>query len=136
MVLNSTENEYITYLIDLLQIVGPVNAKKMFGGFGIFLEGLMFALVADNTLYFKVDTETEGAYKKKGMEKFVYYKKGRPFSLSYYRAPDEVYEDNGEMKSWGHNAYTVALRAAVKKGKEYFLSFMRSIKLLLVSSKE
>lgn len=118
MALGSSENEYIAYLVDLLQTVGPVNAKKMFGGYGIFLEGLMFALVADSTLYLKADQETEEDFKDKGMEKFVYYKKGKQYSMSYYRAPEEVIEEEGEMYDWGHKAFAAALRAAAKKGKK------------------
>ena len=52
------EKEFVSYVVELMQSVGPVHAKGMFGGHGIFLDGLMFGLVADSVLYLKVDAET------------------------------------------------------------------------------
>lgn len=46
--------EYLDYVLDLLSIVGPVTARRMFGGAGLYLKGLFFALVADDALYFTV----------------------------------------------------------------------------------
>ena len=66
------EKEFTSYVVDLMQSIGPVNAKAMFGGYGIFLEGLMFGLVADSVLYLKVDKETENEFKAKGLEQFTY----------------------------------------------------------------
>jgi DNA transformation protein len=61
------EKEFTSYVVDLMQSIGPVNAKAMFGGYGIFLEGLMFGLVADSVLYVKVDKKTENEFKAKGL---------------------------------------------------------------------
>ena len=98
-----------------MQTVGPVSAKAMFGGFGIFLDGLMFALIADSVLYLKIDKETENDFTARGLEPFTYSKKGKEFKMSYYQAPDEVLEDHDEMNLWASKAYSAALRAASKK---------------------
>ena len=98
-----------------MQTVGPVSAKAMFGGFGIFLDGLMFALIADSVLYLKIDKETENDFTARGLEPFTYSKKGKEFKMSYYQAPDEVLEDHDEMYLWASKAYSAALRAASKK---------------------
>jgi len=97
---------------------GPVHAKAMFGGHGIYREGLMFALVADSVLYLKSDDETETQFKVKGLEAFTYNKKGKIYAMSYYQAPEEALEDIDEMNLWANQAYGVALRAAAKKRKK------------------
>lgn len=111
------EKEYLLYIVDLMQSIGPVYAKAMFGGYGIYLDGLMFALISDQILYLKVDKQTESEFKARGLEAFSYYKKGRRCQLSYHRAPDEALEDVQVMKLWANMAYAAAARAASGKRK-------------------
>jgi DNA transformation protein len=82
MPVSKEEKEFVTYVVDLMQSLGPVRAKSMFGGHGIFLEGLMFGLIADSVLYFKVDQQTEMEFKARGLEAFKYNKKGKEFKMS------------------------------------------------------
>jgi DNA transformation protein len=103
---------------ELMQSLGPVRAKRMFGGHGIFIDDLMFGLVADSTLYLKVDKESETEFRKKGLEAFSYNKKGKEVSLSYFQAPEEALEDGEEMNIWGNKAYSAALRSASRKKKK------------------
>jgi DNA transformation protein len=113
----ATNNEFVSYLEDNLQLIGPVQAKRMFGGYGLFLEGLMFALIADKTLFFKVDNESREEFEVLGLEAFTYSKKGKTFSMSYYQSPEEALEDIDVLAEWGNKAYGAALRAAAKKNK-------------------
>lgn len=115
---SKTEKEYAIYIVDLMQSIGPVSAKAMFGGFGVFLNGLMFGLIADNVLYLKIDQETENDFKAKGLEPFTYNKKGKEFKMSYYQAPEEIFDDSDKMNVWAVKAYNTALRAASKKRKK------------------
>lgn len=115
---SSEEKEFTSYVVELMQSIGPVRARGMFGGHGIFLEGLMFGLVADSVLYFKVDKETEKEFKARGLEAFTYNKKGKEFKMSYYQAPEEALEDGQEMNVWANKAYCTALKAASKKRKK------------------
>lgn len=115
---SNTEKEFVSYVVELMQSIGPVHAKSMFGGHGIFLDELMFGLVADNTLYLKTDNETENDYKEKGLEAFTYNKEGKEYKMSYYQAPEETLEDSEEMSSWANKAYSTALRTASKKRKK------------------
>lgn len=111
------QNEFVSYLVELLQTIGPVRAKRMFGGHGFFLDELMFALEADNILYLKGDEETAGEFREKGLEAFTYIKQGKPCSLSYYQAPEEVLESSDEMHVWANKAYGAALRVAARKSR-------------------
>ena len=109
---SSLDKELVSYIVDLMQSIGPVYAKRMFGGHGIFLDGLMFALIADGVLYLKADAETVNDFIDKDLEVFTYNKKGKQFQMHYYQAPDKALEDGEVMSLWANNAYSVALRAA------------------------
>jgi len=98
--------------------MGPVEGKRMFGGFGIFLDGRMFGLIARDELYFKVDDANRPAYEAAGSGPFTYERKGKPASLNYWRVPDVVYEDPSSLISWAGDAHAVAMRSAAKKPKK------------------
>ena len=115
MRVSNKEKEFVTYIVELMQSIGPVIAKSMFGAHGIFLKGLMFGLISDNILYLKVDEETENDFKAKGLEAFTYSKKGKEYKMSYYQAPEEALEDGEEMSSWANKAYRAGIIAAAKK---------------------
>jgi|TARA_B110000967_G_scaffold70246_1_gene72738 DNA transformation protein len=110
------QREYVAHIVDLLQFIGPVESKSMFGGFGMFLEGLMFGLVAGNELYLKVDTQNLQDYEDLGLQAFSFEKNGRQIKMSYYQAPEEAMEDAELLSDWASNAYDAAMRAAAKKG--------------------
>ena len=115
------EKEFTSYVVDLMQTIGPVSAKRMFGGYGIFLKGLMFGLIVESVHYFKTDKETENEFKARGLEPFTYNRKGKEVELSYFQAPEETLEDDEEMNSWAAKAYSTALRVAAKKRKKRYL---------------
>ena len=119
--------EYLDYLLDMLGPLGPVRAKRMFGGAGLFLDGTMFGLIIEDVLYLKADEQTQGEFEARGMGPFTYKKKSRaePVRLSYFEAPPDVIEESDGLCAWGRNAWEAARRAAkgatnkktVKKGK-------------------
>ncbi len=115
---SNAEKEFVSYVVDLMQSVGPVSAKGMFGGHGIFLGKLMFGLVADGILYLKADKEIIPEFEEKGLAAFSYIKNGKAFRMSYYQAPEEALEDVEEMNLWANKAYGAALRAGAKKRKK------------------
>ena len=107
----------MNYVVDLMQSMGPVTSRAMFGGHGIFLDGLMFALVADSVLYLKVGRDNKEDYVQRDLQPFTYHKNGKPMKMSYYQAPEETLEDADEMSSWANHAYAAALQAAASKRK-------------------
>ncbi|WP_421864838.1 TfoX/Sxy family protein [Motiliproteus sp.] len=109
------KNEFVSHLLDLMQVLGPVEARRMFGGYGIFLQGLMFALVDGQDLYLKVDDQTRADYEAQGLEPFRYFRAGKPCALNYYQAPESVIEEQALMRLWGSRAFDVALKAAALK---------------------
>ena len=83
----------------------------MFGGHGVFHEGLMFALVADDVLYLKADDASVDAFHRLGLGPFVDDKAGELMAMSYYLAPESILDDPEEARAWAALAFEAALRA-------------------------
>ena len=113
--------EFRDYLLDLLAPVGPVAAKRMFGGGGLFRDGTMFTLIADDVLYLKADEQNQADFEDRGMGPFFYEKKDRkePVKMSYWEVPPDVLEDPGELCQWAVRAWEAARRSGTgKKNKK------------------
>lgn len=107
--------EYLAYLIDQLKALGPVSAKRMFGGAGLYLRGLFFGLVADDALFFKVDETNRKDYLDAGSGPF---KPFGTYEMGYYEVPADVLEDPDELARWARKAVEIAgKKKTVSKGK-------------------
>ena len=95
--------------------IGPVTIRAMFGGAGVFHDGVMFALVADDTLYLKLGPQTEARFEQAGLERFTYEAKGKRMVMSYARAPEAALEDPDILRVWAEEAIAVARSAASTK---------------------
>jgi len=111
-------SEFIAHILELLEEFGQVSARRMFGGHGLFREGLMFAIVSDDVLYFKADDDNRARFIQRHLQPFYYEKQGRQQMISYYQVPEEVFEDTGEMCAWAQLAYAAALRSEKKNRKK------------------
>ncbi|MFZ0495337.1 MAG: TfoX/Sxy family protein [Methylocella sp.] len=80
-------NEFVDYLHEVFELFGPIRARKIFSGYGIYHNGLMFGLVAGDTLYLKADGENARHFEKEGLGRFEYRNGERVVKMSYYRAP-------------------------------------------------
>jgi DNA transformation protein len=103
--------EFCDYLCEVFEPFAPVQGKRMFGGYGLFVDKLMFGLVADNSLYLKVDEASKTDFLKLDLQPFTYVKNNKPMQMSYYQAPEEIYEDNQLAGIWFNRAYAAALRS-------------------------
>ena len=101
----ATRSEFIDLILDLLEGFGQVSARRMFGGHGIFRDGLMFAIVVDDVLYLKADDDNRTEYTRRRLQPFFYEKQGRKQMMSYYQVPEEVFDDAAEMCAWAAQAY-------------------------------
>jgi len=104
---------------ELFREFRPVSVRRMFGGAGIFVDGLMIGLVSDGVIYLKADSATIPDFEREGQAPFTYATKNGAHTLtSYWRMPDRLYDDVEELARWAHAAHSVAVRATVKpKGK-------------------
>ena len=108
---------FAEFVLDLLAPVGGVSARRMFGGVGLFRNGVMFALIDDDTLYMKVDDHNRTGYQAAGMGPFTYRREGREVALSYYEAPPELFDDADLLCDWARSAHQAAVRAPAKGAK-------------------
>lgn len=111
----ANSREFIDHVVDLLSPMGGVRARAMFGGHGLYLDGLMFALIADDALYLKADDGNRDRYIAAGLAPFKPFD-DRPVTMSYYPPPEEVFEDREALLDWAGQARDAALRGR-RKGK-------------------
>ncbi|HUG61617.1 MAG TPA: TfoX/Sxy family protein [Methylomirabilota bacterium] len=104
------------FLEEMFAPLGGVSMRRMFGGIGIWREGLMFALAADDVLYFKADEETVPLFEAEGSAPFTYTAKdGRTTVMSFWRAPERVFDDPDALTEFARHASAAARRADAKK---------------------
>ena len=104
-------SDFVTLLEEVFAQLGPVNARKMFGGYGLYHEGVMFGLVADDTLYLKADEMNVGTFTERALQPFEYDKGKKVVKMSYYQAPEEVLENPVEAAVWARRSFEAAKRA-------------------------
>ena len=105
-------NEFAEYVHEVFSLFGPIAVRRMFGGYGIYREGLMFGLVSNDLLYLKADGHNAHHFEQLGLKRFEYCRKvGKTVALSYYAAPAEIMEDRDEAAIWAQRSFEAALRA-------------------------
>jgi len=102
---------------ELFSVVEGASIRRMFGGLGIFRDGLMFALVADDILYMKADEGTAPAYEAEGCGQWSYEAKSRVMPMPYWQLPERLYDEPDEFRTWALAAFDVAKRTVKKKPK-------------------
>ena len=100
---------YFDYAMERLEPIGNISGRAMFGGYGIFHEGDMFALISGSTLYFKVNELNHAAYENAGSKQF------KP--MPYYEVPAEIMEDISLFHEWAHTSIAIGHSTAKKKRK-------------------
>lgn len=108
-------DDFVDYVMELFGPFGTVAVRRMFGGHGVFLDGLMFALLSGDALYLKADEMNRVEFEQAGCEMFSYARKGRRATLNFFRAPADAMESSELMLPWARTAYAAALRANAKK---------------------
>jgi DNA transformation protein len=104
-------SEFVDHVLELMRPWAAVTARRMFGGHGLYRDGLMFALEAFDSLYVKVDTQTAPQFAARGCTPFIYEGKGRLVRMSYWTVPPECVESSAEMARWCALGWQAALRA-------------------------
>ena len=107
-------SEFVDYLGEVFERFGEIQTRKMFGGHGVYHDDVMFALVADDVLYLKADDTTAAYFEPEGLSQFEYDKGDKIVKMSYYRAPDEIYDDSEQALLWARRSYEVAFRTKAK----------------------
>jgi DNA transformation protein and related proteins len=106
---------FVEYVRDQLRSWGPVVARRMFSGEGMFRDGVMFALVHDDTLYFRTDATNAPDFAAAGMSAFTYRRGGRTVALGYSAVPPDVLDAGDELALWADKAFRAALAKAAAR---------------------
>jgi DNA transformation protein len=110
----SVSGEFREFVLEQLAHAGHVTPRTMFGGVGLYLDGQFFALIDDDTLYFKADDASRARYERAGSRPFCPYPDRPEQAMGYWQVPAEVLEDSDELAAWAREAHGVAL---AKRGK-------------------
>jgi DNA transformation protein len=107
---------FAEFLRDQLAPLGRITIRRMFGKTGVFCDGFMLGMVTDNTLYFRVDDENRAAFHEaESFPPLNYEKKGGTIDLSFWRAPERLFDESDDLVIWARAALAAARRVAAKR---------------------
>ncbi len=112
IIIMAADENYVQFVMDQLGGVGDVQTKKMFGGVGFYVDGIMFGLIGNDKFYLKADDTNVKDYETAGMKAFMSERKGK--GMPNYEVPADVLEDAGELKNWALKSIVVAKKAKKK----------------------
>lgn len=114
----AVSKSFLARALELLEPLGKVAARAMFGGHGLYLDGVMFGLLDDDELYLRTDAQNVERFKAAGCRPWVYPSPKGPMVTQYYRPPDDAFEDPEAMLPWARLGLEAArAKAAAKKAK-------------------
>ncbi len=102
-------NEFLEYVLDQLSAWGGMSARRMFGGVGLFRDGKMFGLVADDVAYLKVDATNRDQFLAAGSAAFKPYA-NRPATMSYFEIPVDIMENSEKLIEWAEKSLAIQKR--------------------------
>lgn len=104
--------EFADHILDTLEPMGAVSARRMMGGLMLYLDDLAFGMVSDDVLYLKVGDNNIAEFEAAGSGPFTYMRGDREFALkTHWRAPEELLDDGDELLAWARGSVDAALAA-------------------------
>lgn len=107
----------VDWVAEAMEPVGPVTFRRMMGGATLYCGGTVFAILADDALWFKADTESDAQWDALGCERFSMQMADRLATMNYRRAPEDVYDDTDRLRELGVLALAAGHRAPPKRKK-------------------
>jgi DNA transformation protein len=107
----AVQPDFVNYCSELLSRVGDVQAKRMFGGWGLYVDGVFVAIIVGEALYLKTDEQTQARFVDAGGSRFEYTARGKQHSSGYWTPPTEAMDSPALMAPWARLALEAALRA-------------------------
>lgn len=112
----SVDAGLVAWVEEAMAPLGPVTKRAMMGGATLYCGGTIFAIVADDLLWFKADGESDAAWEEAGCPRFTYAMgEGRVGTMNYRRAPDDCYDDAEALRAWGTLALAAGARGPARK---------------------
>ncbi len=107
----SVSADFHSYVLEQLALLHAVSSRRMFGGVGLYWDGLFFGLIDDDVLYLKVDDSNRSDYTSRGMDAFRPFKDKPLYSMTYFQVPADVLEEAELLVQWARKSCAVALAA-------------------------
>ena len=128
--------DFLQYVLEQLARAGRrLTSRRMFGAAGIYCDDVFFALIDDDTLYFKVGDETRSDYEARGMKPFRPYRDRPEVSMSYFTVPADILDDAEELVAWARRSVAVAANSAKPARKTPAKSTQKPVKRATTASK-
>ncbi len=110
-----SSNGFVEYITDILSSYGNITSRKMFGGYGLYCNKIIFAIIVDDELYFKADTDLGKEYESVGSFPFTYQKDEKRVALSYWYVSIDIIEDEDSLKKWFDKSFELAKSSKKRK---------------------
>ncbi len=107
---STRRDSFAAFVLDQLAEVPGVEARRMFGGHGLYLEQVFFGIVHDGRLYFRTNDGTRDEYLSRGMKPFQ--PNARQTLRNYLEVPPDIIEQPRLLGQWARRA-----AVAAEKGK-------------------
>ena len=111
-------HDYVVH--DVLRNIPDITSQSMFGGWGVYKDGIIFAIIAGSELYFKVDDSNRSDFEKFDSHPFIYSQgKNKQITMSYWLLPEDIMENETEIPKWVERSVQISIknRPKTKKNK-------------------
>ena len=105
----------VAWVAECMEPVGTVTSRRMMGGYTLYCDGTVFAIVAVDQLWFKGDADSDAEWDAAGCGKFTYEREGKTATMNYRLAPEDAYDEPDELRRWAALGLSAGQRAAAKK---------------------
>lgn len=109
------KNGFVDYVVDTLSAFGEIKSKSMFGGHGIYKDGVIVGLIIEDELFFKVDESNKQDYIDHNSSPFSYDRGDKVISMSYWRVPLDILEDSDPLGIWVEKSFEASQKVKRKK---------------------
>ena len=108
------KDRFVEFCIEQFSPLGRIDSRYMFGGWCLYCDGAIFALIADGALYLKGDSQNIPEFEARGLEAFQPFP-DKPGTMKYFQAPPEIFEDDDALRHWCGGAIAAGSRTNKKK---------------------
>ncbi len=105
----------VAWVAEATAPLGQMSRRAMMGGATLYLDGTVFAIIADDALWFKADAQSDAAWDAAGCARFTFSMGGKTGSMNYRRAPDDCCDDADALRRWAGLALEAGRRAPARK---------------------
>ena len=115
----AARSELLDHLTDQLAPLGAARGRPMFGGYGVYLDGLIIGIIAFDSFYLKVDDTNRPDFEAAGSAPFSYDTKSGTNTINgYWEVPADVLDDSDQLRAWALKSFAVSRRANAKPARK------------------